>query len=212
MNKEVDQYLIGLKNWKEELTLLREIIVACGLQEDFKWIHPSYSHNGKNIVLIHEFRDYCAILFQKGALLKDAKQLLVQQTANVQSARQIRFQSIKQIKSLKAIIQQYIKEAIEIEASNKKVVTKKLSDYKMVEELSVAFTRNPAFKKAFKQLTAGRQKGYLLHFSKSKQSSTKSSLIEKNIQRIKDGYGLTDCTCGLSKRKPNCDGSYKQLQ
>lgn len=212
MNKEVDKYLKGLEKWRVELTKLREIALECGLNEDFKWMHPSYSDNGKNIVLIHEFKDYCAILFQKGALLKDPKNILVQQTKNTQSARQIRFTNPKQIDGLEKTIKEYINEAIEIEKSGRKVEMKKTSDYEVPNELEVKFAENPDFEKAFKKLTAGRQKGYLLHFSKPKQSKTKTSRIEKNMERILDGYGLTDCTCGLSKRKPNCDGSHKQLE
>lgn len=212
MNKEVEKYLKGLEKWKVELTKLREIILECGLNENFKWMHPSYSDNGKNIVLIHEFKDYCAILFQKGALLKDPKNILVQQTKNTQSARQIRFISPKEVLELEKTIKEYINEAIEIEKSGQKVEMKKTSDYEIPNELEAKFAENPDFEKAFKKLTAGRQKGYLLHFSKPKQSKTKTTRIEKNMERILDGYGLTDCTCGLSKRKPNCDGSHKQLE
>lgn len=212
MNKEVDKYLNGLEKWQDELKNLREIIVACGLEEDFKWMHPSYSHNGKNIVLIHEFKNYCAILFQKGVLLKDSKNILVQQTENTQSARQIRFTNTEQITKLEKTIKEYIKEAVAIEKSGKKVVMEKVSDYETPEELEQKFAENPNFEKAFKKLTAGRQKGYLLHFSEPKQTKTKISRIENNIQRIMDGYGLNDCICGLSKRKPNCDGSHKQLE
>lgn len=212
MKKEVEKYLNGLKKWQDELKNLRKIIVDCGLDEDFKWMHPSYSDNGKNIVLIHEFKDYCAILFQKGALLKDPKNILVQQTENTQSARQIRFTNTEQIAELEKTIKEYINEAIEIEKSGKKVEKKKTSDYETPEELEQKFTENPDFKKAFHRLTSGRQKGYLLHFSKPKQSKTKISRIENNVHRIMDGYGLNDCTCGLSKRKPNCDGSHKQLE
>ena len=212
MNKEVDKYLNGLEKWKVELTKLREIILECGLNEDFKWMHPSYSDNGKNIVLIHEFKDYCAVLFQKGALLKDPKNILVQQTENTQSARQIRFTNPTQIAELEKTIIEYIKEAIGVEKSGLKVEMKKTTDYEIPDELDEKFSENPEFEKAFKKLTAGRQNGYLLHFSKPKQSKTKTTLIEKNMERILDGYGLTDCTCGLSKRKPNCDGSHKQLE
>ena len=212
MNEEVDKYLNGLEKWKDELAKLREIILECGLDEDFKWMHPSYSDKGKNIVLIHAFKDYCAILFQKGALLKDPKNILVQQTENTQSARQIRFTSTAQITELQGTIKEYTKEAIGIEKSGLKVEMKKTSDYEIPEELEMMFAENPDFEMAFKNLTASRQKGYLLHFSKPKQSKTKTSRIAKNIERILDGYGLTDCTCGLSKRKPNCDGSHKQLE
>ena len=212
MKKEVEKYLNGLNNWRDELNNLRVIILDCGLDEDFKWMHPSYSDNGKNIVLIHEFNDYCAILFQKGALLKDPKNILVQQTENTQSARQIRFTNTEQITELEKTIKEYIKEAVEIEKSGKKVEKKRTSDYETPEELEQEFAEYPDFEKAFNKLTAGRQTGYLLHFSNPKQSKTKISRIKKNIERIMDGYGLTDCTCGLSNRMPNCDGSHKTLE
>ena len=212
MNKKVDKYLNGLKKWKVELTKLREIILECGLNEEFKWMHPSYSDNEKNIVLINEFKDYCAVLFQKGALLKDPKNILVQQTENTKSARQIRFTNPSQIAKLEKTIKQYIKEAIRIEKSGLKVEMKKTSEFNVSEELKQVFSENADFEKAFKNLSAGRQRGYLLHFDQPKQSKTKISRIEKNMERIMDGYGLNDCTCGLSKRKPNCDGSHKQLE
>ena len=212
MKQEVNKYLNDLKIWKEELTKLREIILDCGLNEEFKWMHPCYTNNGKNIIIIHEFKNYCAILFHKGALLKDPENMLVQQTENVQSARQIRFTDITEISKIETIIKQYIQEAIEIEKSGLKVKMKKTSDFELPEELEKIFEENFEFKKAFSSLTSGRQRGYLLHFAKPKQSKTKISRIENNIERILDGYGLNDCTCGLSKRKPNCDGSHKQLE
>lgn len=212
MNKEVNKYLYKLKDWKRELTKLREIILECGLKEEFKWMHPCYTDNGKNIVLIHGFKNYCAILFHKGVLLKDLKTILVQQTENVQSARQIRFKDLSEIHELESTIKEYIKEAIEIEKSGKHVEKKKTSDFNFPKELDQIFSENPDFKTAFENLTSGRQRGYLLHFDKPKQSSTKISRIEKNKERIMEGYGLNDCVCGLSKRKPNCDGSHKQLK
>lgn len=211
MKTEIKQYLSRLKNWQSELTKLHEIIVDCGLEEDYKWMHPCYTYNEKNIVLIHEFKDYCAILFHKGALMKDPENILVQQTENTQSARQIRFTELVVIEELESIIKQYIKEAIVIEQSGLKVERKATADYEMPEELEQKFKGNPAFEKAFYQLTLGRQKVYLLHFANTKQSKTRIARIENNLQRILDGYGLKDCTCGLSKRKPNCDGSHKQL-
>lgn len=212
MNQEVNKYLNSLKKWKEELTKLREIILESGLNEEFKWMHPCYTDNGKNIVLIHEFKDYCAILFHKGALLKDSENILIQQTENVQSARQIRFTDLPEIFELEPIIKQYINEAIGIEKSGINVIKKKTSDFEIPKELEQIFEENPDFEIAFTNLTAGRKRGYLLHFNNTKQSKTKISRIEKNMERIKDGYGLNDCTCGLSKRKPNCDGSHKQLE
>ena len=211
MHPDVKNYLNGLKIWKDELSLLRAIICECNLQEAFKWMHPCYTYCGKNIVLIHDFKDYCALLFNKGALLKDSKNLLVQQSKNVQSARQMRFTKIAEIEDLKDTIKEYINEAITIETTGKTLKRKTVSDFNIPTELQEKFKKYPNFDKAFKNLTPGRQKGYLLYFSQPKKSASKIYRIEKNMERIKDGYGLRDCVCGLSKRKPNCDGSHKQL-
>ena len=211
MKKEVDIYLQNLKKWQEELTELRNILLS-ELTEDFKWMHPCYTYNGKNVVLLHGFKNYCAILFHKGVLLKDEASILIQQTENVQSARQIRFLQLSEIEELKPIIKKYIQEAIEVEKLGLKVKLKKKSEIETPTELIQIFKERPEFKKAFESLTLGRQKGYLYHFNKPKQSKTKITRIEKNVERILDGYGLNDCTCGLSKRKPNCDGSHKQLE
>lgn len=212
MNQDVNKYLNNLKKWQEELISLHEIIVDCGLTEDFKWMHPCYTNNDKNIVLIHGFKNYCAILFPKGALLKDSEAILIQQTENTQSARQIRFTETSEILELKPIIKDYIKEAVAVEKSGLKMKNKKVSDFETPEELEEKFEVNPEFKNAFNNLTVGRQKGYLLHFAKPKQSKTRLSRIEKNTKRILDGYGLNDCTCGLSNRMPNCDGSHRQFE
>jgi uncharacterized protein YdeI (YjbR/CyaY-like superfamily) len=212
MNTKVDAFLANLNSWQLELTQLRKLILECGLTEDFKWMHPCYTYNGKNVVLIHGFTDYCAILFNKGALLSDANNILIQQTENTQSARQIRFTSLNEIEQQESIIKSYIFEAIEVEKVGLKVKKKKTSEFDFPKELKQIFETNPDFKTAFYKLTEGRQRGYLLHFAKPKQSKTKISRIEKNINRILDGYGLNDCTCGLSKRKPNCDGSHKLLE
>lgn len=212
MNKDVNKYLNELKKWKEELIKLREIVLSCELKEEFKWMHPCYTDNEKNIVLIHEFKNYCAILFHKGALLKDPENLLVRQTENVQSARQIRFTALSEIEELEPTIKEYIQEAIGVEKSGLKVKMKKNIDSDLPIELKQKFNKNPEFKKAFNNLTTRRQRGYLLHFSKPKQPKTRISRIEKNTRRIIDGYGINDCFCGLSKRKPNCDGSHKQLE
>lgn len=212
MNVKVDRYLNTLEKWKDELAKLRKIILDCRLTEEFKWMHPCYTYKGKNIVLIHEFRDYCAILFYKGVLLKDSKKVLVQQTKNIQSARQIRFTSLSAIEELEITIKEYIKEAIKVEESGLKVKKKKTSDFETPKELERKFEENPEFKKAFKSLTEGRKRGYLLYFAKPKQSKTRTSRIEKSTSRILDGKGLNDCICGLSKRMPNCDGSHKQLE
>lgn len=211
MSSNVLTYLKNLERWKTELTKLREVILECDLNEDFKWKHPCYTYNTKNIVLIHEFKDYCGLSFFKGALLKDPENLLIQPTENIQSARQMRFTDFTEISELETTIKSYIKEAIEIEKSGLKVKMKTVSEYETPKELEQIFKEHPDFKRAFKKLTPGRQKGYLLHFNKPKQAKTKRARIKNNIQRICDGYGLQDCTCGLSKRKPNCDGSHKQL-
>ncbi|WP_323788114.1 DUF1801 domain-containing protein [Psychroserpens sp.] len=212
MNPKVDTYLENLTTWKKESKILREILTNCGLTEDFKWMHPCYTYKGKNIVLIHGFKAYCAILFHKGALLNDSKKILVQQTEHTQSARQIRFRNSSEIEELKSTIKTYVYEAIEVEKAGLNVKTKTTSDFEVPAELELKFKENPDFKKAFKRLTEGRQRGYLLFFAKPKQAKTRTSRIENCTDRIFNGFGLNDCVCGLSKRMPNCDGSHKQLE
>ncbi|SKB41740.1 DUF1801 domain-containing protein [Maribacter arcticus] len=211
MNKKVTDYLNGLTQWKDELIRLREIILDCDLVEDFKWKHPCYTYKGKNIALMHDFKEYSALLFYKGALLKDPKKILIQQTKNVQAGRQIRFINLEEINQLEAVIKSYLLEAIEHEKSGQKIPMKKVSDFDFPSELGDKFKENPELETAFNNLTPGRQKGYLLNFSQAKQSSTRLSRIEKNTKRIFEGKGLNDCICGLSKRMPNCDGSHNQL-
>ncbi|AUS04719.1 DUF1801 domain-containing protein [Pseudotamlana carrageenivorans] len=210
MNEAVQNYLDHQKTWKEALFKLRDIVLACNLEETFKWKHPCYTHQDNNVVLIHEFKDYCGLSFFKGVLLSDPENRLIQQTENMQTARQMRFTSVQEITTIEPVIKQYINEAIE--KSGQKVAMKKTSDYVVPTELEAVFKENPDFKKAFYNLTPGRQRGYLLHFDQPKQSKTKTARINKNQARILDGYGLNDCTCGLSKRKPTCDGSHKQLE
>jgi len=187
--EKVDKYIEKIKNWKEETILLRNICLECGLEEDFKWMHPCYTLQGKNIVLIHGFKEYCALLFHKGALLNDTENILVQQTENVQSARQIRFTNKKQIVDLKAVVKAYIFEAIAVEKAGLEVKVKKTSEYEMPEELEQEFENNSDFKTAFYNLTPGRQRGYLLYFSEAKQSKTRTSRIEKAKQKIFNGKG-----------------------
>ena len=190
--EKVDQYINKIKNWKEESILLREICVECGLDEDFKWMHPCYTFRGKNIVLIHGFKDYCALLFHKGALLKDTENILVQQTENVQSARQMRFTDKTQINDLKPIIKAYIFEAIEVEKAGLEVKMKKTSEYEIPAELEQTFEKNPEFKTAFYNLTPGRQRGYFLYFSQAKQAKTREARIEKLMPKIFDGKGYNE--------------------
>lgn len=211
MNPKVDEYLGKAKKWQDELVKLREIVLDCQLVEELKWKVPCYTINGKNIVLIHAFKEYCALLFMKGSLLNDSKNILFQQTDNVQSGRQIRFTNIQEIIDLEADLKAYIFEAIEVEKAGLKIEYKKTEDFEMPEEFQIVLNENQEIKAAFDALTPGRQKGYLLHFSGAKQSATRNSRIENSIDRILKGKGLNDCTCGLSKRMPNCDGSHKQL-
>lgn len=193
MNIQVEQFLAKARKWKEEFQLLREIIRENkSLDEDYKWMHPCYTFQGKNVVLIHGFKDYCALLFHKGALLKDAKSILVQQTENVQSARQIRFTGIEEIVRLKPFIKNYIKEAVEIEKSGKKVEMKKVTDYPVPEEFQRALNQHKALNKAFHLLTPGRQKGYLFYFNQAKLPATREARIEKSIPKILDNKGLDD--------------------
>lgn len=187
--EKVDRYIDKIKSWKEETILLREICLECGLDEDFKWMHPCYTFQGKNIVLIHGFKEYCALLFHKGALLNDTENILVQQTENVQSARQMRFTDKTQINDLKGVVKAYIFEAIEVEKAGLEVKMKKTSEYEMPEELEQEFDNDLDFKTAFYNLTPGRQRGYLLYFSDAKQSKTRSSRIEKAKPKIFDGKG-----------------------
>lgn len=190
--KVVDRFLDRAQKWKEEMKLLRKICLDCGLTEDFKWMHPCYTLKGKNVVLIHEFKEYCALLFHKGALLKDTENILVQQTENVQAARQIRFTNIDEIITLESTIKAYIFEAIEVEKAGLEVKMKKVSEFDIPQELQQKFKEDPALKTAFKALTPGRQRGYLLYFSQAKQSKTRVSRIEKYIPKIFDGKGVND--------------------
>lgn len=212
MNPKVDEFLGKVKQWSVELQQLRVILLDCGLKEEFKWKVPCYTYRNKNVVIIHGFKEYCALNFFKGALLKDTDNLLVQQTENSQSTRQIRFTSRKEISELEAIIKTYVFQAIEVEKAGLSVDLKKTADFDVPEELTELFEKDAAFKKAFEALTPGRQKGYLLHFSGAKQSKTRTSRIENYKARIMIGKGFHDCVCGLSKRMPTCDGSHKQLK
>lgn len=192
MNPKVDFYFKKAKKWQKELEQLRSIMLDCHLNEELKWGVPCYTFEKSNIVLIHDFKDYCAILFHKGSLMKDPHGILIQQTENVQSARQVRFTSLAEIKKLEPILKEYVFEAIEIKEAGLKVEFKKVSEYKVPEEFEKKLAEMPALKKAFYALTPGRQRGYLLHFSSAKQSKTRESRIEKYMRQILDGKGLED--------------------
>ena len=192
MNPKVNFYFNKTKRWQEELAQLRIIVLSCGLTEELKWGVPCYRLQKANIVLIHVFKEYCALLFFKGALLNDANGILIQQTKNVQAARQIRFTSVHQIVKMKATLKTYIYEAIEVEKAGLKVDLKKTAEYTIPEEFQTKFDKNSALKTAFKALTPGRQRGYMLHFSAPKQSKTRESRVEKCMQQILNGKGLND--------------------
>ncbi|MFB5660415.1 YdeI family protein [Alteribacillus sp. HJP-4] len=183
-----DGFLREATQWKEEFEKLREIVLDCELTEDFKWMHHCYTFDNKNIVLIHGFKKYCALLFHKGALLKDAHGILIQQTENVQAARQVRFTNVRDIVELESILKNYIYEAIEVERAGLEVEMK--TEYTIPEELQHKFEENPAVKTAFEALTPGRQRAYILYFSKAKQSKTRESRVEKYVQHILIGKGL----------------------
>jgi uncharacterized protein YdeI (YjbR/CyaY-like superfamily) len=191
MNPKTDFYFSKSK-WQKELDQLRMIVLDCGLTEELKWGCPCYTFENANIVLIHVFKEYCAFLFFKGALLNDAHGILVQQTKNVQGARQVRFTNTGEITKMEKILKAYIYEAIEVEKAGLKVKLKKTSEFVMAEEFQKKLNKNPALKTAFKALTAGRQRAYLLYFSAPKQSKTRESRIEKYMQHILRGKGLND--------------------
>ena len=192
MNPKVDAYLSRAKKWQEEFEKLRMIILACGLTEELKWGVPCYTFEKRNIVLMHGFKEYCALLFFKGALLNDAKGILIQQTKNVQAARQIRFTNVREIVKLKPILKAYMQEAIEAEKAGLKVNFKKITEFKIPEEFQNKLGELPALKTAFYALTPGRQRAYILHFSQPKQSKTRESRVEKCMRQILNGKGLND--------------------
>lgn len=192
MNPNVDWFFNKPTKWQEAYSELRTLVLDCKLEEELKWGCPCYTLEKSNIVLIHGFKDYCALLFMQGALLNDPKNILVQQTENVQSARQIRFKSVDEILANKSTLKLYIKEAIKNHKSGLKVELKKTTEYKMPEEFRLVLEDMPELKAAFHALTPGRQRGYLLYFSAPKQAKTRESRIENSIQKILDGKGLDD--------------------
>lgn len=192
LNPKVDAFVSRAKSWKAEYEKLRDIVLDCKLVEEFKWMHPCYTFQNKNIVLIHGFKEYVAILFHKGALLKDPDGILIQQTENVQSARQIRFTNVQEIVAMEGIIKEYIYEAIEVEKSGVEVNFKKTTEYTVPEEFQTKLNESPALKTAFEALTPGRQRAYLFHFSEPKQSKTRESRVAKYTEQILAGKGLND--------------------
>ena len=192
MNPKVDFYFDEAKKWQKEQEELREIALECQLTEELKWGTPCYTFQNSNIVLIHAFKEYCAFLFFKGALLSDTDGILIQQSKNVQAARQIRFTNLQEIKDQKTILKTYIYQAIEVEKSGLKVKLKKTKEFEVAEEFQKKLDQDSKLDTAFKALTPGRQRAYLLHFSSPKQSKTRESRVEKAIDQILDGKGLND--------------------
>lgn len=192
MNPKADWFFEDDTNWQKEYKTLRNIVNECGLTEELKWGVPCYTYQGNNVVLIHGFKDYCALLFHKGVLLNDTEGLLIQQTKNVQAARQIRFTNLEEIISNETLLKTYIFEAVEIERSGVNVPYKKTEEFEMPEEFRIKLESDVNLKEAFESLSGGRQRGYLLYFSAAKQSKTRESRIEKNLDKILRGKGLDD--------------------
>jgi len=194
MNPKVDFYFSKAKKWQKEIKQLRMIVLDCGLIEELKWGVPCYTFQKSNIVLIHVFKEYCALLFFKGALLHDPNGILIQQTKNVQAARQIRFTNVREIVERELILKAYIYEAIEVEKAGLRVPLKKTEEFKIPEEFQKKLFHQDghALKKAFNALTPGRQRAYIFYFSQPKQSKTRESRVEKYIQQILNGKGLND--------------------
>lgn len=192
MNPKVDWYFEKAEQWKDEYKMLRTILLGCGLREELKWGCPCYTFRKKNVVLIHGFKEYCALLFHKGALLKDTEGILIQQTENVQAARQIRFTNVTEIVTMTPTLKAYVYEAIEVEKAGLTVELKKTGEFSMPQEFQSELDKNSILKEAFEGLTPGRQRGYLLYFSAPKQSKTRTSRVEKWIPQILNGKGLND--------------------
>lgn len=192
VNTSVDEYFSRAPKWQEELVKLRMIVLDCLLTEELKWGAPCYTFQSKNVVIIHAFKQYCALLFVKGALLHDSDGILIQQTQNVQAGRQIRFTNVQEIVEMEILLKAYIHEAIEIERTGLKVNFKKNTELILPEELQNKIDKTPALKSAFEKLTPGRQRAYILYFSEPKQSKTRESRVEKCIQKILNGKGLND--------------------
>lgn len=209
MNQDVTKYINRSKQWKDELIVIREILLDAGLTEEYKWAAPCYTYNAKNVLMVQPFKEYFALGFFNGAALTDPKGLLVKPGEHTRFGRQLKLTDSQDIVKKAAIIKKFIKEAITKDGSTpiKAEATPSIE----VEELKAVFKKNAALKKAFESLTPGRQRGYLIFFSGAKQSETRFARIEKYTNQILCGKGITDCTCGLSKRMPICDGSHKLL-
>ncbi|MGZ9734005.1 DUF1801 domain-containing protein [Flavobacterium sp. GNP002] len=212
MNPKVDEFISSATKWQPEIKQLRLLLLDCGLTEEFKWRMPCYCFQGNNVVLIGSFKEFCTLSFFKGILLQDSNGILSKPGENSQSMRFFKFTNPEEITENQSIIKAYIYEAIEIEKAGLKVIFKSTTELELVEELQIAFDKNPDLKTAFNALTPGRQRAYNLHFSEAKQSKTRGTRIEKYTQRILNGKGINDCICGMSKKMPSCDGSHKYIR
>ncbi len=207
-----DDFFKNAKKWQEEMLALRSIVLECGLKEEIKWGQPVYTHLGKNIVLINGFKDKCILGFFKGALLTDKHGILEKQGVNTQSSRIIHFTQSDDIHKLDKTLKAYIKDAINAELSGKAIVPQEPEKIQIPAEFEVRLEKSASLKKAFNNLTPGRQRAYLMYFSAAKQSATRESRIDQYTDRILKGFGFHDCVCGLSKKMPSCDGSHKILK
>jgi len=212
MNPVADKYFLDASQWQEELKQLRKIALGTQLTETIKWGVPCYVFGESNIILLGSFKAFCSISFLKGSLMQDPDGILLKPGENSQVARMLKFTDLDQIRQLEPVIKAYIVEAIEIEKAGLKPVLEKSADLEFPEELLQILDKDAAFKAAFTSLTPGRQRGYNLFFTAPKQSATRIARIEKYRQQILDGKGINDCTCGLSKKMPSCDGSHKALR
>nr|WP_315207030.1 YdeI/OmpD-associated family protein [uncultured Flavobacterium sp.] len=212
MNPKVDEFISSATKWQPEIKQLRLLLLDCGLTEEFKWRMPCYCFQGNNVVLIGSFKEFCTLSFFKGILLQDSNGILSKPGENSQAMRFFKFTNLEEITENQSIIKAYIYEAIEIEKAGLKVIFKSNTELELVEELQIAFDKNPDLKTTFNALTPGRQRAYNLHFSEAKQSKTRETRIEKYTQRILNGKGINDCICGMSKKMPNCDGSHKYIR
>ncbi len=211
MNPKLDFFFEKATKWQEELMKLREIVLDCGLTEELKWSVPCYTFNKTNVIILGGFKDYCFVSFLKGVLLHDSENILQKPGENTQSGRIIPFTDIHKVIDMKQTLKAYIYEAIEVEKAGLKIESKSKTDLVFPDELLQKFDSDPTFKVAFEALTPGRQRAYNIYFSGAKQSKSRESRIESYVQRILSGKGFNDCTCGLSKRLPNCDGSHKYI-
>ncbi|MDU9418363.1 YdeI/OmpD-associated family protein [Staphylococcus lloydii] len=189
---KVDSFIDNLKQWQDEFKFFRSLLLESELTEDYKWMHPCYTLNNKNVVIVQDFKHYCALLFEKGAIMEDKYNSLIQQTKNVQAARQLRFESYAEVQERKEEIAWYIEEAVKVEKSGKKVPMKKTEDYEMPEELQAKFDSMPELKTAFDNLTPGRQRQYMYHIGQAKRSATRTQRVEKYVDHILNGKGMND--------------------